>query len=260
MARTWTILLWMAAGLLTGCGNQSGDFRVLVFSKTSWYRHDAIPAINEALVKLGAEHGFEVDATEDPATFTPENLRRYRVVVFNNTTDIGKSLEDSHKEAFIDWFRRGGGYVGLHAASVHHKTWPWYEQMLGTDFNSDTERQPGRVLADPEGRDHPAVRHWPAEQTVAEEWMHYESSVRGTLGTTVLLTLDESSIDTTVKPYFRDKGGRPMGGDHPISWARKYNGGRVFYTNFGHDEHNLLTEPTRSHILAGLLWAARAGS
>ncbi len=233
--------------------------RVLVFSKTSWYRHEAIPLINETLVRLGRDNGLEVDATEDAGAFTAENLRRYQVVVFNNTTDIGKSLSEEQKQAFMDWFGHGGGYVGLHAASVHHHTWPWYERMLGTNFNSDTERQEGRVVRDPQGRNHPTVAHWGRQQRVWEEWMHYESSVRGTPGTTVLLTLDESSINTTVKPYFRDKGGRPMHGDHPVAWARRFEGGRVFYTNFGHDAQALQTEPTRSLILQGLRWAA-AGS
>jgi uncharacterized protein len=251
-----TVVLGLA-GCSVGTVRQDVDPpRMLVFSKTSWYRHEAIPQINDYLVQLGREHGLEVDVTEDSAAFTADNLRRYSVVVFNNTTDIGKSLDDEHKQAYIDWFRRGGGYVGLHAASVHHETWPWYSAMLGTNFNSDTQRQPGRVVREPAARKHPAVRHWGDERSVAEEWMHYESSVRGTVGTAVLLTLDESSIDTTVKPFFRDKGGRAMGEDHPISWTREFEGGRAFYTVFGHDMQSLETEPVRRHVAGGLLWVA----
>jgi type 1 glutamine amidotransferase len=241
-----------------GCRG-AGPERVLVFSKTSWYRHEAIPKVNAYLAKMGAEHGFAVDVTEDASVFTPENLARYQIVVFNNTTDIGKSLDDAQKEAFVAWFRAGGGFLGLHSASVHHKTWPWYERMLGTDFNSDVERQEGIVRVDPAARDHPAVRGFGPELRIGEEWMNYESSPRGVPGTTVLLTLDESSIDTTVKVYFQDKGGRPMGGDHPISWLRRFEGGRAFYTNFGHDERALETDFGRAHILGGLRWAAGEG-
>lgn len=263
----------LIAALFQGCGLGSartdgaaapGDapapepIRVLAFSKTSWYRHDAIPQVNEYLVELGREHGFEVDATEDPAAFTPENLRRYDVVVFNNTTDIGKSLDDAQKQAFIDWFRNGGGYVGLHSASVHHDTWPWYAAMLGTNFNSDVEHQRALVKVDPEAaaKKHPAARHLPSEFWMAEEWMNFETSVTGLQGTMVLLRIDEKTFDTTVKPYFRDKGGRPMGADHPVAWARQFEGGRVFYTNFGHDMRALQTEPVRAHVLGGIRWAA----
>lgn len=264
--RLWIqgLLLSVGVGLaLAGCraggaGHEAGNRleRVLVFSRTAWYRHDAIPQINEYLVELGREHGFAVDATEDPAVFTPDTLGRYQVVVFNNTTDIGKSLDDEQKQAFIGWFRGGGGYVGLHAASVHHDTWPWYAEMLGTNFNSDVEHQRGKVLVETAARDHPAVKHLPRELWIAEEWMNFETSVRGLPGTTVLLTLDESTIDTTVKPYFRDKGGRPMGKDHPIAWTREFEGGRVFYTNFGHDLRALQADELRAHLLGGLRWAA----
>lgn len=230
--------------------------KVLVFSKTSWYRHEAIPAINAWFVDLGRKHGFVADYTEDATTFSPAILSQYDVVVFNNTTDIGKSLDDPQKEAFIAWFRNGGGYVGIHAASVHHETWPWYSKMLGTNFNSDTEHQEGLVRVEAGGRSHPAVRGFGPDFRISEEWMNYETSVRGLPDTTVLLTLDESTIDTTVKKYFRDKGGRPMGADHPICWVRRFEGGRVFYTNFGHDEEALLSEFGTAHLLGAIRWAA----
>src|SRR5438034_1371523 len=44
--------------------------RMLVFSKTSWYRHPAIPMVDDWFVQLGAENGFNVNVTEDPTTFT----------------------------------------------------------------------------------------------------------------------------------------------------------------------------------------------
>src|SRR5438876_8813229 len=40
-------------------------FAVLVFSKTSGFRHDSIPQGIAALEALGAEHRFVVDSTED---------------------------------------------------------------------------------------------------------------------------------------------------------------------------------------------------
>src|SRR5688500_4915201 len=109
--------LWVCAALvlisvLSGCQTNRLD-RVLVFSKTSWYRHEATPQVNEFLARIGREQGCAVDATEDAGAFTDDNLGRYDVVIFNNTTDIGKALDDAQKQAFIDWFRAGGGYVGL---------------------------------------------------------------------------------------------------------------------------------------------------
>ncbi len=52
--------------------------RVLVFTRTVAYRHDAIPEGITAVRELGAEGGFDVDATEDTTVFTCENLGRHR--------------------------------------------------------------------------------------------------------------------------------------------------------------------------------------
>ncbi|WP_220503412.1 ThuA domain-containing protein, partial [Microbispora sp. H10885] len=43
------------------------DFKVLVFSKTTGFRHDSIPEGIAAVQKLGQENNFAVDTTEDSA-------------------------------------------------------------------------------------------------------------------------------------------------------------------------------------------------
>ena len=78
-----------------------------------------------------------MDVTEDSGKFTPENLARYNVALFISTTDIGKSLDDTQKNAFIQWFQKGNGLVAMHAAGVHHDTWDWISNLFGTDFDSD---------------------------------------------------------------------------------------------------------------------------
>jgi hypothetical protein len=46
------------------------NLRVLVFTKTAGFRHESIPAAVAAVQALGAEHCFDVEATED-ASATP---------------------------------------------------------------------------------------------------------------------------------------------------------------------------------------------
>jgi hypothetical protein len=55
---------------------------LLVFSKTTDYRHESIPAGVAAVAEIGAELGFTVDATEDADMFDAANLSRYAAVVF----------------------------------------------------------------------------------------------------------------------------------------------------------------------------------
>src|SRR5205809_364281 len=91
------------------------EFSALVFSKTAGFRHDSIPAGIDAVRALGERNGFHVDAVEDAAAFTDANLPRYRVVIFLNTT--GEVLDADQRAAFERFIRRGGGFVGIHAAS-----------------------------------------------------------------------------------------------------------------------------------------------
>ena len=101
-----TVLLCLLGTLPSG--DQPAP-RVLVFSKTAGFRHDAIPAGVTAVRELGAEGGFDVDATEDAAAFTPSNLARYRAVVFLNTS--GEIFDEEQKRGvsgfYPQWWRAG---------------------------------------------------------------------------------------------------------------------------------------------------------
>jgi cytochrome c len=106
-----------------------GTFSILVFSKTSGFRHDSIPAGIAAIQAMAKEHGFLVDATEDSGLFTSDNLRKYRVIVFLSTT--GNVLNADEKSAFESYIRSGGGFVGIHSATDTEYDWPWYGQLPG---------------------------------------------------------------------------------------------------------------------------------
>ena len=67
-------------------------FAVLVFSKTTGFRHDSIPHSIATIKALGAEHRFSVDSTDDATRITDVGLARYQVVVFLSTT--GDTLDD----------------------------------------------------------------------------------------------------------------------------------------------------------------------
>src|SRR5215469_2071819 len=86
-------------------------FTVLVFSKTSGFRHESIPQGIAAIRALGIEHGFAVESTEDAARFSDALLRQYKVIVFLSTT--GDILDPDQKTALERYIRSGGGFVGV---------------------------------------------------------------------------------------------------------------------------------------------------
>ncbi|HEV8541910.1 MAG TPA: ThuA domain-containing protein [Verrucomicrobiae bacterium] len=232
------------------------DVRMLVFSKTSWYRHPAIPMVDDYLVQLGKDYGFSVDVTEDAARFTPENLGRHNVVLFISTTDIGKSLDDAEKKAFIDWYRAGHALIAMHAASVHHDTWDWYSSLFGTDFDSDSEYVPALVRVDQSAQNNPILAGLEPKFHLDGDWLNFKRSVRDLPGVQVLLTLDEKTYDP-VRPYFKKLNGKPMGADHPIAWTREFEGGRFAYTMIGHDTRPLETDFGEDHVVRLIRWAGQ---
>ena len=87
---------------LFGCNTRSAKPRVLVFSKTSGYRHSSIPAGKAAILKLGQENGFDVDTTEDARYFVEDSLKNYSAVIFLSTTmNVLNNYQEADFERYI---------------------------------------------------------------------------------------------------------------------------------------------------------------
>ena len=59
------------------------------------------------------------------------------------------------------------------------------------------------------------------------DWTNHDKSVTGIPGIQVLLRVDESTYDP-VRDFFKTRGGKAMGKDHPIAWINTLNNGRFF--------------------------------
>lgn len=212
---------------------------IVVFTRTTGYRHDSIPAGVATLRQLGAEHGFTVEATEDPEQLAAA-LPGAAAVVFLSTS--GEVLTDASRQALRGYLADGGAYVGIHAAACTEYGWPFYGQdVVGAVFDGHPALQPGVLTV--EDADHPATAHLDARWQVTDEWYNFTSNPRGRVR--VLATADESTYD----------GGR-MGADHPMVWCHERAGGRSFYTALGHAAELYADPAFRRHVLGGLRWAA----
>jgi type 1 glutamine amidotransferase len=217
--------------------------RVLVFSKTTGFRHDSIPDGIAAIEAISAASGLSVDATEDAAAFSPAGLSAYRAVVFLNTT--GDVLDAAQEAALQDWVLSGGGFVGVHSAADTESGWPWYGELLGARFRSHPQIQSGTLRV--ETNRHPATRSLPSPWTRVDEWYNFDGNPRDR-AFVVLLTIDEASYS-----------GGDMGADHPMAWCRKVAAGRSFYTAGGHTRESFAEPEFREHLAGGLRWAAGIG-
>src|SRR5690606_31440854 len=142
---------------------------LLVFSKTTGYRHDSIPAGVTALRAIGTDLGLAVEATEDATAFTPDNLHRYAAVVFLSTS--GDVFDDAQRGALEGYVRRGGGFVGIHAAPTTEYGWPFFGQLVGARFDGHPPVQEATVIV--EDGSHPATAHLDARWVLVDEWYEF---------------------------------------------------------------------------------------
>ena len=250
------VALAVAAVLAAGCGRGApqpapgagpasrpgrAGFAVLVFSRTTGYRHASIRDGTAAIRRLGAEHGFAVDATEDPAWIADATLARYRVVVFLSTT--GEPLGPPQQAPLRRWVERGGGWVGVHAAADALYDWPWYGELVGAWFKRHPAVQQATVrVTDPH---HPSTAPLPAAWTRTDEWYDFRADPRGRVH--VLAVVDESTYH-----------GGGMGADHPVVWCHPQGRGRSWYTSLGHTQASWHEPRFLAHVLGGIRWAAAA--
>lgn len=211
--------------------------RVLVFAKTAGFHHQSIAVGIPAIEKLGAENNFGVDSTTDSTQFTAVNLKKYAAVIFLNTT--GNVLSDEQQQAFEQYIRAGGGYVGVHAAADTEYGWPWYGKLVGAYFVKHPEQQVATLNI--VNRKSIATKHLPATWTRKDEWYNYKDIAPDLK---VLIELDETTY----------KGGT-NGPHHPIAWYHAYDGGRSFYTGLGHVDASYTDPMFLKHLLGGIQYA-----
>lgn len=234
------MLACLAAVLLSSHAATPTPPRVLVFSKTAGYRHEAIPTGVEVMRKICSENGFPLEATEDASRFTDGNLATKEVVVFLLTTQ--NVLNAEQEAALMRFVRAGGGFVGIHSAADTEYDWEWYGELVGAYFRSHPPVQRARVVV--EQPSHFTMRSLPRTSEWTDEWYDYRENPRPRV--TVLATVDESSYTAGV-----------MGPDHPIVWCREFDGGRSWYTGLGHTVETWNDARFQAVLRDAILWVAR---
>ena len=212
--------------------------RVLIFSKTNGFRHSSIPVGIAAIKKLGAENGFDVDATEDSTMFNTNNLKKYAAVIFLSTT--GKVLGTPEEKALQDYIHNGGGFMGIHAATDCEYKWQWYGDLVGGYFKSHPKQQMAKFMV--VDKNHPATKDLPDVWERFDELYNFKYL---NPNLKVLIKIDEHSYT-----------GGENGDNHPMAWYHEFEGGRAFYTELGHTEESYSEPLYLKHILGGIRWVS----
>ena len=210
---------------------------ILVFSRTLGFHHASIPTGIAAIQKIGVDNNMLVDTTTDANFFNAKQLSKYAAVVFLSTT--GNVLNDEQQQAFEHYIQKGGGFVGIHAATDTEYDWAWYNQLVGAYFKSHPKQQDAVLhVID---QTHISTMHLPKEWKRFDEWYNFVS-IQPDLH--VLITIDEKSYTGGMNVDF-----------HPMSWYHDFEGGRAFYTEFGHTDASFLEPLFIQHLTGAIAYA-----
>lgn len=245
--------------------------KMLIFSRTSGFRHyGGIVAAKEVLKHMGEKLGvWETVISDDINEFTPENLKKYDVVILNNPTaacfgptnvELDEMSKEEAKKAvqnslqycknLIEYVKNGGGVVGLHSAPDCYnydniRCWE-YTNMLGGDFVAHPWTLGGwtgvmspKYMFSIDDENSPITKGiWPSNGFMVydEIYMMGKSYDRSKCRILIRLDTDQSYFlrenDRLNPPKIRDDK------DIGVVWIKSEGNGRVAYFGFGHDWNN----------------------
>ena len=262
-----------AGGMLGGTGGAApaGPIKVLIWNNALTYGHQsritAIPLLRarEATDNITFDVKYahttslpegQTDGTSDPSVFTDAGLDPYDVVFFLNTT--GNTMDqdgqaNTHRQALINFMKKGRGYVGTHSATDTYQgtAWPWYVDFMGANFASHSPVNTQGTARYYQNLTHPILTAaaTPNPWSRAEEWYTFTRDPLSSAipGIKILLTCTDVSITT----------------QRSITWVHEMplepgapRAGRMFYTAIGHFVTAFQEKPVMDMIVAGIKWAA----
>lgn len=223
---------------------------ILVYTKNGkGYVHENIPSAIACIKKLGGQHSFNVDASEDPAIFSTQNLKKYAVIIFASTNnDVFDT--DEQRVAFRKYIESGGGFVGIHSVVGTERNWKWFKNMVGGTFVWHPKYQSYKiVIVDPK---HPSVSGMP-DIWKKEDECYFQKEMNPAIQTimahdlTSLNKTDSAKIATSAGPYTQL---------YPAVWSHQFDGGSVWVTALGHDKKDYEDEVFIRHLLNGITFVA----
>ncbi|WSY47030.1 ThuA domain-containing protein (plasmid) [Embleya sp. NBC_00888] len=222
-------------------------FRALLFTEAVGYVHESIPAGIKMFQDEAEANHYEVVQSNDSAVFNDANLAGFDVIVMLQNSGMVWDTE-AQRQALQKYVHSGKGIVALHNATDMgiDNEFPWWDDLVNGGAHMPAH-SPGVLpgTAKVADRVHPSTKDLPERWSRSEEWYNFDKNPRGNVH--VLVTADESTYDP---------GPSRMGADHPISWCRNAEGGRVWATAMGHTAASYAEPDLRKHIIGGLKWAA----
>jgi type 1 glutamine amidotransferase len=226
--------------------NIQGQKKILIYTRNGeGYIHDNIEVSAKALQEICNEIKVETEISDNPESFTTENLERFDAIIFTNTNNEA-FISDDQRNAFQKFIRSGGGFVGIHSACGSEREWPWFWAMLGGKFLRHPPLQPFDIKVIE--RNHPSTSFLP-DIWKWEDECYYINNLNPDIH--VLLAVDLTTIEDENRNEYP---GSTFGDLFPLAWYHQFDGGREWYTALGHKPEHYSDSLFRQHLQGGIRW------
>lgn len=229
--------------------------RVLVFHRCEGYVHGEAIVTANAAFRLAAERtgAFTVDFSEDYEALTEENLRKYDVLVMNNTTHLKVKEHPFLEQSLPAFVAAGKGYVALHAGVDTFFDHPALQEITNGLFAGHPWGAGGTwsfKLTDAQHPINAPFAETPRFKASDEIYQHRAPAFDPKkIQALVVLDFDDPEVAK------RDGKVRPDSTFYPVTWIKSYGKGRVFYTSFGHDGRAWTNPKLLRHMFNGFVYA-----
>ncbi len=220
--------------------------KLLVFSRITGFPHKSVPWGAAALRVIGEKSGaYTAVLSDDPAMFDKDKLSQFDAVAFNN--NCGNPVQDAQRRKNLLEFVAGGrGLVGIHCAA--HIDWAEFIEVLGGWSVNHPWNAGSTITLRIEEPSHPLVKMFGGPTyRHTDEIFQFDRYSRDRQR--VLISIDTKQTNMNVPGIFRKDG------DFGLAWIRSHGKGRVFYTEFGHQEDVYWRPAILEHYLAGIQYA-----
>jgi uncharacterized protein len=208
-------------------------------SDEAWAREQAeFKAAQEAFQQ--ADAGWQQTLREQFATvFAPDSLAQFDGVIFASTTG---ELPLPDLDGFLNWIKSGKAFIGMHAATDTLKASDAYVDMIGGHFAGHPWNAGGEHAFVVHDTGHPVVNMFADRFRWKDEIYQYDLRYKPE-NLRVLVSIDMPA-STPKEPWHV-----------PVAWVRDYGKGRVFNTNFGHNDATWKEPRFQKHMEQGIAWA-----
>jgi uncharacterized protein len=243
--------------------------KVLVFSLHTGFDHWVRPHTEEMVKILGEKSGaFEVVGSKDITQMELKNLKKYDVLVLNNTNskpDHRNLFWDKLKESGADsaavmqkaqelesnlrkFVESGGGLFVLHGGNTTLNNSMDFSRLLGGSFDYHPPQQAFQVrLEDP---NHPLVQAFPKEGFNHVDEPYFYKNAYEEMNFKPLLYFNNAEIKN------QKKGQELTEGKTYVAWIRTEGKGRVMYSSPSHNAQSFENPQLLRFFLDGLQYVA----